>query len=146
MNNLSSEGSEFNRGSVRDGELRVVLGCARCGQDHYNLPMYRFERSLTLIDEDFTHWATCPLTGDPILVRRVDENNAIEQDQLVVMIADSPAGRIELDFNVLPTELPIGNELFERAAAYFVRVFKQVQDDLNRQALERRAEDRQEWE
>jgi len=42
-----------------------VVKCARCGQDHAQL---RFERLLNP-PSDISHWAACPVTGQPILLR-----------------------------------------------------------------------------
>lgn len=43
--------------------------CARCGGDHYDLECNPFIRPVN--DNDgmvWTHWATCPRTGEPILL------------------------------------------------------------------------------
>lgn len=50
---------------------RSVHGCARCGGAHINkIDWYRFERPVVDDDEiTWTHWATCPTSGDPILMR-----------------------------------------------------------------------------
>lgn len=46
-----------------------VIGCARCGEDHA-LRFTEFARPLeTPGGVVFTHWAACPSTGDPILMR-----------------------------------------------------------------------------
>lgn len=44
--------------------LSSVTSCARCGGNHTGLPLKQFERP----PEWGTAWATCPTTGDPILV------------------------------------------------------------------------------
>lgn len=54
-----------------------VRGCARCGSDHASLPFLRLQRPME--DNDgvaWTHWATCPTTGEPILlfIRETNED------------------------------------------------------------------------
>jgi len=44
-------------------------GCARCGGDHDDLTYRPFSRPIPDVDGAFTHWASCPETGDPILMR-----------------------------------------------------------------------------
>ena len=48
----------------------TILGCARCGADHVDLPPpKRFERRSFFSDGEWTHWwLPCPFTGDPVLV------------------------------------------------------------------------------
>jgi hypothetical protein len=50
--------------------IRSVQGCARCGEDHTDLTFWQLEQ--TMVDGDgttWTHWATCPVTFDPIMLR-----------------------------------------------------------------------------
>lgn len=54
-----------------------VRNCARCGQDHDALTFKQFQRPVTE-DKDkdnetilWTHWAVCPVTDDPILLRLI---------------------------------------------------------------------------
>lgn len=49
-----------------------LLGCARCGGDH-EVTWLELERPIGAEDGlgDFTHWAPCPVNGDPILWRRI---------------------------------------------------------------------------
>lgn len=69
---------------IRDRYVARVRNCARCGQTHTGLEAKRFVRPI--FDDDgydlvFTHWATCPITGDPILIAdRPTEPPAHEQD------------------------------------------------------------------
>lgn len=46
--------------------LRVAT-CPRCGADHGSLPFATVDHH-----ERYTHFATCPATGQPLLVREVD--------------------------------------------------------------------------
>lgn len=39
--------------------------CARCGEDHAGVDVYRFQHRGV---EHYTHYATCPETGEPILI------------------------------------------------------------------------------
>lgn len=46
-------------------------GCARCGLNHTGLVWVPFSRPPTGPDGVvWTHWAICPVSGDPILMRR----------------------------------------------------------------------------
>lgn len=45
-----------------------VRWCARCGGDHPNLTFERLDRHVDG-DPPMTHWASCPATGEPILMR-----------------------------------------------------------------------------
>jgi hypothetical protein len=54
-------------------EIHSVIGCARCGEDHDDLPFYLFDRPPERGEtETYTYrykwWATCPTTCDPILM------------------------------------------------------------------------------
>lgn len=42
-------------------------GCARCGGTHEELNWKRFDRPPPSDSGQYTAWATCPTTGDPIL-------------------------------------------------------------------------------
>lgn len=47
-----------------------VMSCARCGQDHDELEFKPCKRGpIPTATGLATHWATCPETGDPILMR-----------------------------------------------------------------------------
>lgn len=58
-----------------------INGCARCkANGHkglefkaFKLPVYDPARADDLRVVFFTHWATCPITGDPILLGVVTE-------------------------------------------------------------------------
>jgi hypothetical protein len=47
-----------------------IAECARCGDDHLDdsLEAVTFDRRPDWDGECPTHWATCPNTGDPIMV------------------------------------------------------------------------------
>jgi hypothetical protein len=47
-------------------ELRNVVGCARCGKDHKKIVAHPFARPPS---GAWTHFAPCPETGEPVLVR-----------------------------------------------------------------------------
>lgn len=58
-------------------EVRVagyvdVLSCARCGRDHESVPFENITDSTSW----FKYWATCPINGQPILVREVNGGHA----------------------------------------------------------------------
>lgn len=51
--------------------IHDVTNCARCGEDHACLVANRFERPFAPREAHpfvWTHWAACPVNGDPILV------------------------------------------------------------------------------
>ena len=56
---------------IPDAVLSVnVVKCARCGQDHPELQFHKIMGSqITCEGLIFTHWAQCPTTIDPILLR-----------------------------------------------------------------------------
>lgn len=47
-------------------EVRInkIEHCARCGQNHLNMTFKRLARRM----DDLTHWAPCPINGDPIMM------------------------------------------------------------------------------
>lgn len=53
--------------------FRVDLGsCARCGQDHDDL---RFDPlSQAHDDDEWSHWASCPETDEPVLLMIMEED------------------------------------------------------------------------
>lgn len=52
-----------------------IVGCARCRADgHKQLEFHRFTRPVEVAgsgESPYTHWAICPTTGEPILLRTV---------------------------------------------------------------------------
>lgn len=52
---------------------QAVKGCARCGEDHE--PMW-FDVLIGQPNPHYSHWAMCPETGHPILLRFVDDNQS----------------------------------------------------------------------
>lgn len=45
------------------------VGCARCdGDGHPNLTFTRLQRPVAFETTRLTHWATCPVTLEPILL------------------------------------------------------------------------------
>lgn len=51
---------------------KFVRNCARCRSEH-EVEYHEFDRPLPDVDGAFTHWATCPNSGDPILMRITPE-------------------------------------------------------------------------
>ena len=47
----------------------TINGCARCGSTHTNMVAKRFNIPVSDPAGDFTHWAMCPYSHDPVLVR-----------------------------------------------------------------------------
>lgn len=67
--------------------LASVHGCARCGGAHINkiewLPLTR-----PIVDDDgttWTHWALCPMLGEPILMRQAPKPNTPENPIVAVV-------------------------------------------------------------
>lgn len=42
-----------------------IIECARCGENHIELEFFKFNKKPTKFN--YTHWALCPSTGEPIL-------------------------------------------------------------------------------
>lgn len=58
-----------------------LVGCARCdGDGHRNLTFKKFMLPAGE-DDEWTHWATCPMTGEPILMGFFDEDDEDEEDE-----------------------------------------------------------------
>ena len=54
--------------------------CARCGNDHAVLMWRKFQRPVELDDGSrMQYWATCPDTGDPILLHVVEQAEEVEE-------------------------------------------------------------------
>jgi hypothetical protein len=53
--------------------LVIVKSCARCGEDHTYLEFKLFTEPMVIAEITFTHWAVCPVTKEPILMRIIDE-------------------------------------------------------------------------
>ncbi len=59
------------------GGIRVN-GCARCGGSHA-LSFKRLSRPVGFeASEAFTHWASCPTNGEPILMAFVEDGEGAE--------------------------------------------------------------------
>ena len=62
-----------------------VVGCARCGELHDDLEVRTFKTPVApaeLAPFEWTQWATCPVTGDPILIgvgHATDDAAVLEQ-------------------------------------------------------------------
>lgn len=52
-------------------------GCARCGEDHEEpITFLPFTRASTFGEATITHYAVCPKTQEPILMRIVEPGGA----------------------------------------------------------------------
>jgi hypothetical protein len=60
-----------------------VKHCARCGEDHEEVQFEPFTRFVPDPDGDYTQWALCPTTGEPILLRFVDNLGDADDDEMV---------------------------------------------------------------
>lgn len=55
---------------AEDEPLIVNVGsCARCGQDHRQHPFHK----LTRRQDEWSHWAVCPESGEPIMLAILPE-------------------------------------------------------------------------
>ena len=68
--------SDLPEAVVELGEMELNLDkCPRCGERHEDLTFTQFEDNYEPLGH-FTHWAACPGTDDPILVRIVVTDEA----------------------------------------------------------------------
>jgi hypothetical protein len=66
-----------------------LTNCARCGGDHVDPPLTWRKFTRPVRDAqlgDFTYWATCPTTGDPVLLLVKDE---LTSDDLTKIARDA---------------------------------------------------------
>lgn len=64
--------------------IRSITACARCGQDHAEITFKQLQKPIQLFEDTrvrnaaffrnpsalmYTHWASCPTTGEPILMK-----------------------------------------------------------------------------
>lgn len=74
-------------------QRRGVNGCNRCGGDHQQVAWKRFVNPIVISDtEEFTAWATCPTTGDPIMFVVVD---AGDDDSDEALASDEATATVE---------------------------------------------------
>lgn len=51
-----------------------LRNCARCGKTHY-VEWKELTRQIRIFDQPhITHWAPCPINGEPILMRVIQEH------------------------------------------------------------------------
>lgn len=55
-----------------------IEGCARCGGEHNQLAFTPFRRPM----DEWTHWAMCPVNGEPIVLRMVKEPTLNKSERL----------------------------------------------------------------
>lgn len=51
------------------GYVVTVEGCSRCGERHADLSFQEFVKPPNYVGLTLTHWALCPTTGEPLLLR-----------------------------------------------------------------------------
>lgn len=56
--------TKMRRGSM----IRDIHHCSRCGSTHKNMVFVKLDRAC----KEYTHWAECPETEQPILMRIVN--------------------------------------------------------------------------
>jgi hypothetical protein len=58
-------------------KVRNIDNCSRCGGRHDELEAKKFDRphacEENIQTRTWTHWAMCPTSGDPIMVRNTTE-------------------------------------------------------------------------
>lgn len=82
-----SRGAAAALGAVQEyAWTGTTRGCARCGGQHDDVPLYwrPFHNPVPADDGSapWTHWAACPITGDPVLSRSVNLQPAESVRQL----------------------------------------------------------------
>lgn len=56
-------------------EIHNITNCTRCGGEHKEVEFKRLTNSIENSDGTlWTHWAPCPITGEPILMRYILED------------------------------------------------------------------------
>lgn len=60
----------------------TVERCARCGGDH-EVDFKPFTRPVPDDHGDYTQWGMCPVTGEPILLRFIDNMGDADDDECV---------------------------------------------------------------
>ena len=71
-------GDRLSPGRVLVGVITMkvdVQRCARCGEDHQAMEFNRFD---TPLDEEWTHWALCPVRHEPVVLKIVDTEDSAE--------------------------------------------------------------------
>lgn len=53
--------------------LIEISNCARCGKTHRVEP-YQFRRPVEINNETFWHYANCPETNQPVLIKMITDN------------------------------------------------------------------------
>lgn len=71
--------------------------CARCGGDHDDLQYKRFVNPIGDEEGVWAWWATCPTTGDPILMRELSEPTEVRRNVGEMLIDARAALRRLLD-------------------------------------------------
>lgn len=65
--------------------MRVdIESCARCGEDHHGLDFTRFNRQM----DEWTHWALCPTTGEPIELRICEPQPRSKKGEPIICVLD----------------------------------------------------------
>lgn len=66
--------------TMPDHDVQVdVTACARCDCNHSGLTFKPFQRIVGLGDQRLTHWAMCPMTGEPILLGQREPAKLVER-------------------------------------------------------------------
>jgi hypothetical protein len=60
---------------VSDVLVAKLIGCARCDQDHVNLPFKQLKKPVVTYGDTYTHWCSCPVNGEPILLTTTAEEH-----------------------------------------------------------------------
>lgn len=56
--------------TIQDRTIKMdVLGCARCGQDHYSLDF----KPIAGGNPNYDYWTLCPVTGEPIMMKATEQ-------------------------------------------------------------------------
>lgn len=64
---------KMTREPLPSQRVKLLKSCARCGGDHAGLAFRKLVHPIpSAVGGDFTHFALCPLRGEPILMRLSD--------------------------------------------------------------------------
>jgi hypothetical protein len=47
----------------------TIRGCSRCNGKHKSLEFWRLGQAIEIRGERFDYWASCPETGEPVLLQ-----------------------------------------------------------------------------
>lgn len=55
--------------------VKRIVFCGRCWREHESVEFRPFTKSFRMLGQDFTHWASCPASGEPMLLSAEPEDD-----------------------------------------------------------------------